>query len=106
MASKHAARALHRRKPAPGRHKALKLPELLRSLLDEPGRAGIDRVANAFGMSKTQLATTLGLGRDSLYKAKRAPSEKTQTPWREMREVTVRVLPWDGGHTQANASYS
>ena len=105
MTLKHAARALHRTKPAPGRPEALKLPELLRSLLDEPGRAGIDRVANAFGMSKTQLATTLGLGRDSLYKAKRAASEKTQTRVREMLEVIVRVVPWAGGEPQAMAWY-
>ena len=105
MASKHAARAVHRTKPAAGRPEALKLPGLLRSLLDDPGRAGIDRVANAFGMSKTQLATTLGLGRDSLYKAKRAASEKTQTRVREMLEVIVRVVPWAGGQPQAMAWY-
>src|SRR5438105_8505644 len=64
MASKHPARALRRTKPAPGRLEALKLPELLRSLLDEPGRAGIDRIANAFGMSKTQLAAAHRAARD------------------------------------------
>src|SRR5256885_12655691 len=45
MASKHAARVVPRAKQAAGRPEALKLPGLLRSLLDEPGRAGIDRVA-------------------------------------------------------------
>jgi len=102
MASKHAARAAHRAKPLAGRPEALKLPGLLRALLDEPGRAGIDRVAN---MSKTQLAATLGLGRDSLYKVKRAASEKTQTRVREMLEVIVRVVPWAGGQPQAMAWY-
>src|SRR5437879_11456011 len=91
MASKHAARAAHRAKPLAGRPEALKLPGLLRALLDEPGRAGIDRVANALGMSKTQLAATLGLGRDSLYKVKRAASEKTQTRVREMLEEIGRA---------------
>ena len=105
MASKHAARAAHRAKPFAGRPEALKLPGLLRALLDEPGRAGIDRVANALGMSKTQLAATLGLGRDSLYKVKRAASEKTQTRVREMLEVIVRVVPWAGGQPQAMAWY-
>src|SRR5207302_11431495 len=41
------------REPLAGRPEALKLPGLLRALLDEPGRAGIDRVANALGMSKS-----------------------------------------------------
>ena len=83
------------------RRDPLTLPELLRSLLDAHGRAAVDRVADAFGMSKTQLATTLGLSRESLYKAKRADAEKTQTRVREMLEVIVRVVPWAGGQGYA-----
>lgn len=105
MASKHASHAVHRAKPAKERPESLTLPELLRSLLDAHGRAAIDRVAEAFGMSKTQLATTLGLSRESLYKAKRADAEKTQTRVREMLEVIVRVVPWAGGQQQAMAWY-
>lgn len=56
-------------------------------------------------MSKTQLAATLGLSRDSLYKVKRAEAEKTQTRVREMLEVIVRVAPWAGGQQQAMAWY-
>ena len=105
MASKNTTRAVHRMKSPEERRDPLTLPELLRSLLDAHGRAAVDRVADAFGMSKTQLATTLGLSRESLYKAKRADAEKTQTRVREMLEVIVRVVPWAGGQQQAMAWY-
>jgi uncharacterized protein (DUF2384 family) len=74
-------------------------------VLDGRGRAIIDRVADAFGMSKTQLALTLGLSRDSLYKTKRAQAVKTQARIRELLEVIVRVMPWAGGQQQAMAWY-
>ncbi|TLY79623.1 MAG: DUF2384 domain-containing protein [Gammaproteobacteria bacterium] len=105
MASKHAARALHRGKRARDDRPALTPPALLLSLVDEQGRAAIARVAESFGMSQTQLALTLGLSRDSLYKAKRAAGGKTQTRVREMLEVIVRVMPWAGGQQQAMAWY-
>jgi uncharacterized protein (DUF2384 family) len=105
MAAKHATRPVHRAKPPGEGREALTLPALLKSLLDRQGRAIIDRVADAFGMSKTQLALTLGLSRDSLYKAKRAEAAKTQTRVREMLEVIVRVMPWAGGQQQAMAWY-
>src|ERR1700722_12679129 len=99
MGSKRAAHAVHRAKPVPAgkRPQALTLPELLSSLLDEHGRAPIGRVAEAFGMTLTQLALTLGLSRESLYKAKRAEAAKTRTRVQEMLEVIVRVIPWAGG---------
>ena len=105
MASKHSPRAVHRTKAAKEPAEALTLPALLRAVLDVHGRAVIDRVAEAFGMSKSQLASTLGLSRESLYKAKRAEAEKTQTRVREMLEVIVRVVPWAGGQQQAMAWY-
>lgn len=105
MASKRAAHAVHRAKSAGEPRQVLTLPELLRSLLDEHGRAPIGRVAEAFGMTLTQLALTLGLSRESLYKAKRAEADKTQTRVREMLEVIVRVMSWAGGQQQAMAWY-
>ena len=105
MASKNTIGAAHRTKSAEQRRDPLTLPELLRSLLDAHGRAAIDRVAEAFSMSKTQLAATLGLSRESLYKAKRADADKTQARVREMLEVIVRVMPWAGGQQQAMAWY-
>jgi hypothetical protein len=78
---------------------------LVVSLIDRRGRVAIDRVASAFGMSKTQLAATIGLGREALYKASRANSVKTQTRVREMLEIITRVTEWAGGKDQAMAWY-
>jgi hypothetical protein len=92
-------------KSSRGRPKPLALPELLRAFLDAHGRVSVTDVAEAFGMSKMQLATTLGLSRESLYKAKRADAAKTQTRVREMLEIIVRVVSWAGGQQQAMAWY-
>jgi uncharacterized protein (DUF2384 family) len=105
MAVKRIAQAVRRAKSVAGDRQKLALPALLKSLLDGQGRAIIDRVADTFGMSKAQLALTLGLSRESLYKAKRAEASKTQARVREMLEVIVRIIPWAGGQQQAMAWY-
>ena len=48
------------------------------ALLDHAGGLAVDRVADAFGMSKQQLAETIGLARETLYKPDRARAPKTQ----------------------------
>jgi uncharacterized protein (DUF2384 family) len=78
---------------------------LVASLIDRRGRVAIDRVATTFGMSKTQLADTVGLGRETLYKASRANAAKTQMRVREMLEIISRVTDWAGGKAQAMAWY-
>ena len=78
---------------------------LVVSLIDRRGRVAIDRVASTFGMSKTQLAETIGLGRETLYKATRANAVKTQARVREMLEIISRVTDWAGGKDQAMAWY-
>lgn len=105
MASRRASHAAPQPKPVREHRQPLALAELLRSNFDSRGRVLVDRVAAAFGMSKTQLALTLGLNREAVYKTKRAESEKTQMRLREMLEVIVRVLPWAGGQQQAMAWY-
>jgi hypothetical protein len=105
MPAKRKAHPIRRARALAGRHEGLTLPALLKSLLDGQGRAVIHRVADTFGMSKTQLALTLGLSRESLYKAKRAEAGKTQARVREMLEVIVRIIPWAGGQQQAMAWY-
>src|SRR5579863_1664112 len=105
MAAKRIAQTVRRAKSVAGDRHILALPALLKSLLDGQGRAIIDRVADTFGMSKAQLASTLGLSRESLYKAKRAEAGKTQARVREMLEVIVRIIPWAGGQQQAMAWY-
>ena len=102
MATKHTA---HRVKPSGRNRQTLAQSDLLRSLLDKHGHAEVSDVADAFGMSKIQLAISLGLSRESLYKAKRADTAKVQTRVREMLEVIARVIPLAGGQQQAMAWY-
>jgi antitoxin Xre/MbcA/ParS-like protein len=75
------------------------------SLLDAKGILAVDRVADAFRMSKSQLADTLGLTPETLYKPSRAHSPKTQARIREMLEIISFVEDWAGGKLQAMAWY-
>jgi hypothetical protein len=74
-------------------------------LLDPHGVVAADRVADAFGMTKFQLAETLGLARETLYKSSRARAPKTQARMREMLEIIGRIEEWAGGKFQAMAWY-
>ena len=78
---------------------------LVLSMIDDHGRVAASRVAGVFGMSKSQLAATIGLGRESLYKTARTSGTKTQMRMREMLEIITRVSEWAGGETQAMAWY-
>jgi hypothetical protein len=72
---------------------------------DADGAVAADRVADAFGMTKFQLADTLGLARETLYKSNRAHASKTQARMREMLEIIGRIENWAGGKLQAMAWY-
>jgi uncharacterized protein (DUF2384 family) len=78
---------------------------LIVNFMDRSGVIAIERVADSFGMSKTQLAETVGLARESLYKAARNRTPKTQTRMKEMLEIISRVRDWAGGKEQAMAWY-
>lgn len=73
--------------------------------LDAGGKVAIQRVAEEFGWSKSQLAETVGLSREALYKAGRRHAAKTQGRMREMLEIITRVSEWAGGKGQAMAWY-
>jgi DNA-binding XRE family transcriptional regulator len=75
------------------------------SFLDTGGRVVIERVVKDFGMSKGQLAETVGLNREALYKTERIHAPKTQTRMREMLEIVSRISKWAGGKDQAMAWY-
>jgi hypothetical protein len=90
--------------PAAQRGGAATAP-LVTRLMSASGRITIDDVADAFRMSKGQLAETVGLNRETLYKAGRAAAPKTQTRMREMLEIISRVADWAGGEAQAMAWY-
>jgi uncharacterized protein (DUF2384 family) len=96
------------RKAARNRHKGPALADdtfQLQSFYDAQGRLAPERVAQALRMSKSQLAETIGVNREALYKPERAQAPKTQTRVREMVEIVERVKDWAGGHDQAMAWY-
>lgn len=94
------ATASRRSKAEPGRHAPMVV-----TFMDRSGEISIANVADSFGLSKSQLAETVGLGREALYKADRTRGRKTQTRIREMLEILSTVTEWAGGKQQALAWY-
>ncbi len=74
-------------------------------LMDERGWVNVDDVADAFAMSKAQLAETAGLAREVFQKASRRDGPKAQSRVREMLEIISLVQGWAGGPAQAMAWY-
>ena len=64
----------------------------------------IERVED-FGLNKKQLAETIGVPPEALYKTSRLNAAKTQSRLREMNEILTRVSAWAGGPPQAMAWY-
>lgn len=58
-----------------------------------------------FGLTKKELAETIGLAPEALYKSSRLGAAKTQSRLREMTEILARVSGWAGGPAQALAWY-
>ena len=73
--------------------------------ISSSGKVSVERVASTFGMSKTQIAETVGLRREAVFKVAREHAPKTQTRMREMLEIINRVSDWAGGEHQAMAWY-
>ena len=79
---------------------------LLVSLLTgQHGVIQIDDLTGTFGISKSQLAETIGVKPETLQRAARVAAPKTQTRLREMLEIIARVHAWAGGEIQAMAWY-
>jgi uncharacterized protein (DUF2384 family) len=72
---------------------------------DQNGVIAVEYVISVFGMSKTQLAETIGLKRESMYRAARMMAPKTQSRATEMLEIISRISDWAGGDKQAMAWY-
>lgn len=73
--------------------------------MDRKGSVVVERVASSFGLSKQQLAQTVGMKSETLYRKKRMTAPKTQARMREMLEIVGRVSVWAGGKDQAMAWY-
>lgn len=78
---------------------------LVAAFMDRSGAIAVEQVADSFGMSKSQLAATAGLGREALSRLKRNQAIKVQSRLREMLEIISRVTDWAGGKDQAMAWY-
>ena len=82
-----------------------------RSATPAPARQRAERTASPitlveeYGLTKKQLAETVGLPPQALYKQARFGAAKTQSRLREMYEILTRVAGWAGGRTQAMAWY-
>jgi hypothetical protein len=116
MTPKHLSRAEPTGQPAKVNRRASKkrvrprssgrssLP-LAASLINRTGLIEPERVANSLGLSKRQLAETVGLKQETFYKASRIRAQKTQSRVKEMLEIVGRVSEWAGGKAQALAWY-
>ena len=63
------------------------------------------KIVGDYGLTKKQLAETIGLAPEALYKRERLGAAKTQSRLREMNEILKRVEAWAGGPAQAMAWY-
>lgn len=79
--------------------------QFLTGFFDQSGIIDVDRVADAFRMTKGQLAESVGLGTATIGKAERRTAPRTQSRVREMLEIVSRIRDWAGGDAQAMAWY-
>lgn len=73
--------------------------------MDKRGLVDVERVADAFRMTKGQLAETAGLGAATISKADRRTAPRAQSRVTEVLEIISRVRDWAGGEAQAMAWY-
>jgi uncharacterized protein (DUF2384 family) len=78
---------------------------IVRRFIDRKGHVAVDNVADWFGISKAQLAQTVGVRPETLHRVQRATAAKTQGRVKEMLEIVGRVSDWAGGKDQAMAWY-
>lgn len=113
MSERRAANAARqnavRRKASAGSGQAQAAPlrggRMVTAFVDARGHVSVERVAEGLGLSKLQLAETIGIARDTLYRPARLESGKVQARTREMLEILGRIADWAGGEKQALAWY-
>ncbi len=69
------------------------------------GNVVVDRLVEGTGFTKKNLAGTLGVSMDAMYRADRINSPTMQIRMREMLEILGRITDWSGGEVQAMAWY-
>jgi hypothetical protein len=75
------------------------------AFLDERGKVVLERLVERLGLSKAQLAETVGIRQDVLYRASRVEGPRPQARLSEMLEIVGRIADWAGGERQALAWY-
>lgn len=75
------------------------------SALAGNGRIDPLQVARDLGVTKSDLAATLGLPADALMREERIRADKTQSRLAEFTEILHRIEPWAGGLRPAFAWY-
>ncbi|HEY5072003.1 MAG TPA: antitoxin Xre/MbcA/ParS toxin-binding domain-containing protein [Caulobacteraceae bacterium] len=104
---KTAAAGARKARTAPS---ALHAPDLagttyVARFMDKAGLVEVEKVAQAFRMSRGQIAQTAGLGLATLSKAARRAAPRAQARVTELLEIIARVRDWAGGEAQAMAWY-
>jgi putative toxin-antitoxin system antitoxin component (TIGR02293 family) len=89
----------------PSKAEAARGAKLVSRFIDDAGIVVVDDVAEWFGMSKGQLAATVGVRPETFQRVKRVAAPKTQNRVKEMLEIVGRVADWAGGKDQAMAWY-
>jgi uncharacterized protein (DUF2384 family) len=79
--------------------------QAVRAFMTPAGTISIDRAAKWFGMSKAQLAETIGVKPATVHRVSRVTAQKTQLRAIEMLEIVGRIADWAGGEKQAMAWY-
>lgn len=69
------------------------------------GNVVVERLIVGTGFTKKNLAGTLGISIDTLYRPDRVNSRATQARIREMLEILGLITQWAGGEPQAMAWY-
>lgn len=80
-------------------------PASLADCIGADGQVVVERAADSVGLAKGELALSLGLAPEAVYKSARASAPRTQARLRELLEIIDRVTPWAGGRPQAVAWY-
>ena len=86
-------------------HTAFAGASFVTNFMTQTGLVEVDRVADAFSMSKGQLALTVGLSLATVTKADRRIAPKAQARVTEVLEIISLVRDWAGGEAQAMAWY-
>lgn len=81
------------------------MTSILQDTATADGLVAVDRLSAMLHITRTELASTLGLSRDAIAKTARAVAPATQSRLRDIVEILNRVRPWAGSPQQAFAWY-